>query len=76
MNFISQWKTIFWQSFSNYLTEWNKYIFLTTYLFYKYPQRESVDVSDFELVTAPKCQKQLLLSNVLLEMDAYHVKLL
>ena len=66
MNFISQWKTIFWQSFSNCLTE----------LFYKYPQCESVDVSDFELVTAPKCQKQLLLSNVLLEMDAYHVKLL
>jgi hypothetical protein len=37
---------------SNYSTESNKCIFLMTYY-----------VSDFELVTAPKCQKQLLFSN-------------
>jgi hypothetical protein len=35
-----------------------------------------VEVSDIELVTAPKCQKQLLLSSFLREVLVYDVNLL
>ena len=65
MNFISQFTTVFQQLFSNYLK-----ILMNTFLQDFWQDLAGfliVDVSDIELVTAPKCQKQLLLSTILCE---------